>query len=127
KFVGIGEKLDGLETFHPDRMANRILGMGDIVSLVEDAQRNVDQAAAQELAAKLKSGNRFDLNDFLAQLGQMSKMGGLGSMLDKRPAQFQQAARSEERRVGKGGRARRWAWDHRGSERRRTRGRRPRR
>ena len=92
KFVGIGEKLDGLETFHPDRMANRILGMGDIVSLVEEAQRNVDQAAAQELAAKLKSGNRFDLNDFLAQLGQMNKMGGLGSMLDKLPAQFQQAA-----------------------------------
>jgi len=92
KFVGIGEKLDGLETFHPDRMANRILGMGDIVSLVEEAQRNVDQTAARELADKLKSGNRFDLNDFLAQLGQMNKMGGLGSMLDKLPAQFQQAA-----------------------------------
>ncbi|MCO5119779.1 MAG: signal recognition particle protein [Burkholderiaceae bacterium] len=92
KFVGIGEKLDGLEAFHPDRMANRILGMGDIVSLVEEAQRNVDQAAARELADKLKSGNRFDLNDFLAQLGQMNKMGGLGSLLDKLPAQFQQAA-----------------------------------
>ena len=92
KFVGVGEKLDGLETFHPDRMANRILGMGDIVSLVEEAQRNVDQAAAQQLADKLKSGNRFDLNDFLAQLGQMNKMGGLGSLLDKLPSQFQQAA-----------------------------------
>jgi signal recognition particle subunit SRP54 len=92
KFVGVGEKLDGLETFHPDRMASRILGMGDIVSLVEEAQRNVDQAAARQLADKLKSGNRFDLNDFLAQLGQMNKMGGLGSLLDKLPAQFQQAA-----------------------------------
>src|SRR5690606_26516665 len=70
----------------------RILGMGDIVSLVEEAQRNVDQAAARQLADKLKSGNRFDLNDFLAQLGQMNKMGGLGSLLDKLPAQFQQAA-----------------------------------
>src|SRR5690606_16329154 len=92
KFVGVGEKLDGLETFHPDRMASRILGMGDIVSLVEEAQRNVDQAAARQLADKLKSGNRFDLNDFLAQLGQMNKMGGLVSLLDKLPAQFQQAA-----------------------------------
>ena len=92
KFVGVGEKLDGLETFHPDRMANRILGMGDIVSLVEEAQRNVDQAAAQQLADKLKSGNRFDLNDVLAQLGQLNKMGGLGSLLDKLPSQFQQAA-----------------------------------
>ncbi|MFA7504584.1 MAG: signal recognition particle protein [Burkholderiaceae bacterium] len=92
KFVGVGEKLDGLETFHPDRMANRILGMGDIVSLVEEAQRNVDEKTARELADKLKSGNRFDLNDFLAQLGQMNKMGGLGSLLDKLPAQFQQAA-----------------------------------
>ncbi|MCP5266286.1 MAG: signal recognition particle protein [Burkholderiaceae bacterium] len=92
KFVGIGEKLDGLEPFHPERMSNRILGMGDILSLVEQAQRNVDQGAALELAQKLKSGNRFDLNDFLSQLGQMNRMGGLGSLLDKLPAQFQQAA-----------------------------------
>ncbi len=92
KFVGTGEKLGGLEGFFPDRMANRILGMGDIVSLVEEAQRNVDQTAARELADKLKAGNRFDLNDFLAQLGQMRKMGGLGSLLDKLPAQIQQAA-----------------------------------
>jgi signal recognition particle subunit SRP54 len=92
KFVGVGEKLTGLEAFHPERMANRILGMGDIVSLVEEANRVVDQQTAQELAAKLKAGNRFDLNDFAAQLGQMSRMGGLSSMLDKLPAQFQQAA-----------------------------------
>ena len=71
KFVGVGEKLGGLEGFHPERMANRILGMGDIVSLVEEARKAVDQGAAEELAAKLKSGNRFDLNDFLVQLGQM--------------------------------------------------------
>ncbi len=92
KFVGVGEKLDGLEGFHPERMANRILGMGDIVSLVEEAQKNVDQKTAKALADKLKSGNRFDLNDFASQLGQMNRMGGLSSMLEKLPAQFQQAA-----------------------------------
>ncbi|MFM7567112.1 MAG: signal recognition particle protein, partial [Betaproteobacteria bacterium] len=92
KFAGIGEKIDGLEAFHPERMAGRILGMGDIVSLVEEAGRVVDQQAAQKLAAKLKSGDRFDLNDFAAQIGQMNKMGGLGSLLDKLPAQMQQAA-----------------------------------
>jgi signal recognition particle subunit SRP54 len=92
KFVGVGEKLGGLEGFHPERMANRILGMGDIVSLVEEARKAVDQGAAEELAAKLKSGNRFDLNDFLVQLGQMKKMGGLSSLLDKLPAQMQAAA-----------------------------------
>jgi signal recognition particle subunit SRP54 len=92
KFVGVGEKLDGIESFHPERMANRILGMGDIVSLVEQAHRAVDQEAAKDLADKLKAGNRFDLNDFLAQLAQMKKMGGLSSMLDKLPSQFQAAA-----------------------------------
>ena len=92
KFVGVGEKLDGIESFHPERMANRILGMGDIVSLVEQAHRAVDQEAAKDLADKLKAGNRFDLNDFLSQLAQMKKMGGLSSMLDKLPSQFQAAA-----------------------------------
>jgi len=92
KFAGVGEKLTGLEAFHPERMANRILGMGDIVSLVEEAHKVVDQQAAQDLAAKLKAGNRFDLSDFATQLGQMSRMGGLSGMLDKLPAQFQQAA-----------------------------------
>ena len=92
KFVGVGEKLAGLDAFHPDRMANRILGMGDIVALVEQAQANVDEKAAKELAEKLKSGNRFDLNDFLQQISQMKKMGGLSSLLDKLPAQFQAAA-----------------------------------
>ena len=92
KFVGVGEKLSGLEGFHPDRMANRILGMGDIVSLVEEANKVVDQKTAKDLADKLKAGNRFDLNDFAAQLGQMNRMGGLSSLLDKLPSQLQQAA-----------------------------------
>jgi signal recognition particle subunit SRP54 len=92
KFVGVGEKLTGLDVFYPDRMAKRILGMGDILSLVEEAQKGVDHEAAADLAAKLKSGNRFDLNDFLAQLSQMQKMGGLSGLLDKLPAQMQQAA-----------------------------------
>ncbi len=92
KFVGVAEKLDGLEVFHPDRMANRILGMGDILALVEEAQRGVDVSAAQKLATKIQKGNNFDLNDFRAQLSQMKKMGGLSSLMDKLPAQFQQAA-----------------------------------
>jgi signal recognition particle subunit SRP54 len=92
KFVGVAEKLDGLEVFHPDRMANRILGMGDILALVEEAQKGVDGAAAQKLADKVKKGGDFDLNDFRAQLTQMKKMGGLSSLMDKLPAQFQQAA-----------------------------------
>ena len=92
KFVGVGEKLTGLDTFHPDRMAQRILGMGDILSLVEEAQKSIDVGAAKELADKLKSGSKFDLNDFSAQLGQMNKLGGLSSLMDKMPAQMQQAA-----------------------------------
>ena len=92
KFVGTGEKLDGLDAFHPDRMANRILGMGDILALVEQAQASVDHEAAKGLAEKLKGGSRFDLNDFLAQISQMKKMGGLSSLMDKLPAQMQAAA-----------------------------------
>ncbi|KWI32506.1 signal recognition particle [Burkholderia ubonensis] len=92
KFVGVAEKLDGLEIFHPDRMANRILGMGDILALVEEAQRGVDVQAAQKLADKVKKGGDFDLNDFRAQISQMKNMGGLSSLMDKLPAQFQQAA-----------------------------------
>ena len=92
KFVGVGEKLGALEVFHPDRMASRILGMGDIVALVEEAQRGVDMDEAQKLAKKVKSGARFDLEDFKSQLQQMNKMGGLGGLLDKLPAQFQAAA-----------------------------------
>ena len=92
KFAGIGEKLSGIEEFHPERMASRILGMGDILGLVEDAQRGVDQDKAQAFARKMKSGKGFDLNDFREQIGQMRKMGGMSSMLEKLPAQFAQAA-----------------------------------
>ena len=92
KFVGVSEKLSGLEPFHPERMAQRVLGMGDILSLVEEAQRAIDVDEAQKLAAKLKSGDKFDLNDFRDQLQQVKKMGDMGSMLEKLPAQFAQAA-----------------------------------
>jgi signal recognition particle subunit SRP54 len=92
KFIGVSEKIDGLEPFDPDGFANRILGMGDIVALVQEAAKNVDVAQAQKLADKLKKGTRFDLEDFKAQIGQMKNMGGMQSMLDKLPAQFQQAA-----------------------------------
>mgnify|MGYP000968240935 FL=1 len=92
KFAGIGEKLAGIEEFHPERMAARILGMGDILGLVEEAHRTVDQEKAQEFVKKMKSGKGFDLNDFKDQIGQMRKMGGLSSMLDKLPAQFAQMA-----------------------------------
>jgi signal recognition particle subunit SRP54 len=92
KFSGVGEKLTGLEEFHPERMAARILGMGDILGLVEEAQRGVDHEKAQVLAQKLKSGKGFDLNDFKEQIAQMRKMGGISSLLEKLPAQFAQAA-----------------------------------
>ena len=92
KFVGVGEKLDGLELFSPDRMASRILGMGDIVSLVEDVKKSVDQESAQKFAKRMQSGERFDLNDFKEQIVQMRKMGGLSGMLDKLPAQLAEAA-----------------------------------
>ena len=92
KFTGVGEKLTGLDEFYPDRMASRILGMGDILSLVEEARQAVDEEKAKEFAQKLKSGKGFDLNDFKEQIGQMRKMGGLSSLMDKMPAQFAQAA-----------------------------------
>ncbi len=92
KFAGVGEKLGGLEVFHPERMASRILGMGDVLSLIEDARKSVDVAEAEKLARKVKSGKGFDLDDFKAQIGQMRKMGGLQGLLDKLPAQFAQAA-----------------------------------
>ena len=85
KFLGVGEKIEALEPFYPERIASRILGMGDIVSLVEEAQRKVDQKEAQKIAKKLKKGKRFDFNDFLTQLQQMKKMGGLQSLAAKLP------------------------------------------
>ena len=94
KFVGVSEKMDGLEAFHPERMASRILGMGDIVSLVEEARAKVDEKEAQKLADKFKKGKEFDLEDFKTQLQQMKKMGGLGSLADKLPLQLTQMAQS---------------------------------
>ena len=92
KYAGIGEKLSGFEAFHPERMASRILGMGDVLSLIEDARKGIDEAKAAEFARKLKSGKSFDLDDFKEQIGQMRKMGGITSMLDKLPAQFARLA-----------------------------------
>ncbi len=88
KFAGTSEKLAGLEPFHPERMASRILGMGDILSLVEAAHKQVDVEQAQKLADKLRKGKGFDLEDFKEQLQQMNKMGGMASLVDKLPAQL---------------------------------------
>ncbi len=88
KFAGVSEKLDGLEVFDAERHAGRILGMGDIVALVEQVSAGVDMEAAQKLAAKVKSGDGFDLSDFLGQLQQMKQMGGLASLMDKLPSQL---------------------------------------
>jgi signal recognition particle subunit SRP54 len=88
KFAGVGEKLTGLEPFHPDRMAARILGMGDILSLVEEAHAKIDLEEAQRVADKVRKGKGFDLEDFKQQIGQMNKMGGIASMMDKLPAQL---------------------------------------
>ncbi|NMG28258.1 signal recognition particle protein [Aromatoleum evansii] len=106
KFAGVGEKLTGLEEFHPERMASRILGMGDILGLVEEARRGVDEEKARAFAEKLKTGKGFDLNDFKEQIAQMRKMGGLASMMDKLPAQFSQMAGKlqggvEEKAIGR--------------------------
>ncbi len=88
KFAGVSEKIDGLEVFDAERHAGRVLGMGDIVALVEEVQKGVDLEAAQKLAEKVKSGVEFDLNDFLAQISQMKKMGGLSSLIDKLPTEI---------------------------------------
>ena len=92
KFVGVSEKVDGLEPFHPERMASRILGMGDVLSLIEQAQKNIDLEETKKLAEKVKSGKDFDLDDFKAQMQQMRNMGGLGALMDKLPAHMTQAA-----------------------------------
>lgn len=88
KFAGTSEKIDGLEVFDAQRHAGRVLGMGDIVALVEEVQKGVDVAAAQKLAEKVKSGDAFDLNDFLMQISQMKKMGGISGLVDKLPTQL---------------------------------------
>jgi signal recognition particle subunit SRP54 len=100
KFAGVGEKLAALEAFHPERMAARILGMGDVMSLVEEARKSVDVEEAQKLADKMKRGKGFDLEDFKQQIAQMRKMGGLSSMIDKLPAQLAQAAQAQSADMG---------------------------
>ncbi len=106
KFAGVGEKLTGLEAFHPERMASRILGMGDVLSLIEEAKKGLDEEKAIAFARKLKSGKGFDLNDFKEQIAQMRSMGGLSALMDKMPAQIAQAAGqlpagSENKMVGR--------------------------
>ena len=100
----MAEKIDGLEVFHPERMASRILGMGDVLSLIEEAHKNVDLEEAEKLARKVKSGKGFDLDDFKAQIAQMRKMGGLAGMMDKLPAELARAAQGasmDERRIAR--------------------------
>ena len=93
KFIGVGEKSDGLEAFHPDRIASRILGMGDVLTLVEDVQKGIDEAAAAEMAKKLRKGKSFDLNDFKAQIQQMRNMGGLENLMSKMPGEIGQLSK----------------------------------
>lgn len=85
KFLGMGEKTDALDPFHPDRIASRILGMGDVLSLIEQAEQTIDKEKAEKLTKKLKKGKGFDLEDFRDQLQQMNKMGGMGGLLEKMP------------------------------------------
>src|SRR5579859_5141785 len=104
KFVGVSEKLSGLEPFYPERLSARILGMGDVLALVEEARRNVDLDEAEKLTRKMKSGKGFDLDDFRNQMRQMKKMGGLNALIDKLPAQLAQAAQGgtlDERVIGR--------------------------
>jgi signal recognition particle subunit SRP54 len=96
KYAGVAEKLDGLEVFHPERMASRILGMGDVMSLIEDAHRQVDRDEAARLARKVRSGKGFDLDDFKAQLDQMRKIGGMAGLLDKLPGELARAAQAAQ-------------------------------
>ncbi len=99
KFAGVSEKIDGLEVFDAERHAGRILGMGDILALVEEVQKGVDIEAAQKLAEKVKSGADFDFNDFLSQLSQMKKMGGLSGLIDKLPTEI--ASKAGQADMGK--------------------------
>ncbi|TDJ36523.1 MAG: signal recognition particle protein [Gammaproteobacteria bacterium] len=95
KFIGMGEKTDALEPFHPDRLASRILGMGDVLTLIEEAERKVDKKTAQKLARKIQRGRKFDLADFRDQLQQMDNMGGIGNMLEKMPGMSQLPAAAQ--------------------------------
>ena len=104
KFAGVAEKVNGLEVFHPERMASRILGMGDVLSLVEEVHRTVDVEEAKKLAKKVKTGKGFDLEDYKQQVVQMRKMGGFSAMLDKLPAELAKAAQGaqvDERKIAR--------------------------
>ncbi len=105
KFMGVGEKVDALEPFHPDRVASRILGMGDMLSLIEEAERTVDKSKAEKLAKKVKKGDGFDLEDFRDQLQQLKKMGGMGGLMGKLPGMGQMAEMAQgpgpEKELGK--------------------------
>ncbi|MDN6180284.1 MAG: signal recognition particle protein [Halomonas subglaciescola] len=105
KFMGMGEKVDALEPFHPDRVASRILGMGDMLSLIEEAERTVDKTKAEKLAKKVKKGNGFDLEDFREQLQQLKQMGGMGGLMSKLPGMGQMAEMAQgpgpEKELGK--------------------------
>jgi signal recognition particle subunit SRP54 len=96
KFLGVGEKTDALEPFHPERVASRILGMGDMLSLIEEVERKVDKKKADKLVKKVQKGKRFDLNDLRDQLQQMQNMGGMGGMLDKLPGMGNMAQMAEQ-------------------------------
>jgi signal recognition particle subunit SRP54 len=100
KFIGMGEKVDALEPFHPDRIASRILGMGDVLSLIEDAERNIDKEKAQRLVEKVQKGTRFDLNDLKEQLQQMNNMGGMSGMLEKMPGMGNMTQMVEQANMG---------------------------
>jgi signal recognition particle subunit SRP54 len=102
KFIGMGEKVDALEPFHPDRLASRILGMGDVLSLIEEAERKIDKAKAEKFAAKIKKGKGFDLEDFREQIQQMKNMGGMMGMLDKMPGMGQLAQAADATKAEKG-------------------------
>ncbi len=105
KFAGVSEKIDGLEVFHPERMASRILGMGDVLSLIEEAQQNVDVEEAKKLAKKVKTGKGFDLEDYKAQIGQMRKMGGLaghaGQAAGRARARRRRTSTVDERKIAR--------------------------
>ncbi|WP_432697445.1 signal recognition particle protein [Marinobacterium sp. YM272] len=102
KFLGIGEKSDALEPFHPDRVASRILGMGDVMSLIEEAERKIDKQKAEKFAKKVTKGKGFDLEDFREQLQQMKSMGGMMSMLEKLPGMGQMAQAAQGAQAEKG-------------------------
>jgi Signal recognition particle GTPase len=99
KFMGVGEKTDALEPFHPDRIASRILGMGDVMSLIEQAEQTIDRDKAEKLAKKVHEGKRFDLEDLRDQLQQMQNMGGMASMLEKLPGMGNMAQMAEKANV----------------------------